>query len=228
MRRYLHNNIRYALCTLAVGCWPFAHLFAAQTSAAVPAKALASKEIKSKAQSFDAAAHPELARLDLFLGTWSVAETHYDRRGHVVATVKGAEEVAWILDHHAIRRSYQTETGSGLYRASGMLTYNAALKEYRGVWFDNISDSGPSHVKGDWLEETKTMVFTVESIGADGETRRYKIVEQFPDEQRRIATTYLLSGDEVVKKMEVTYVRTVPCPARIRGVFNELAGSGKK
>jgi hypothetical protein len=211
-----------------VGCWPIAHLLAVQTSAAVPAKALDSKASKSASPSFDAAAHPELARLELILGSWSVAETHYDRRGHVVATVKGAEEVAWILDHHVIRRSYQTETGSGLYRASGMLTYNATLKEYRGVWFDNVSDSGPSHVKGDWLEETKSLVFTLESIGADGETRRYKIVEQFPDEQRRIATTYLLSGDEVVKKMEVTYVRTIPCPARIRGVFNELAGPGKK
>jgi hypothetical protein len=224
----LNKYIRYALCALAVGCWPIAHLLAVQTSAAVPAKALDSKASKSASPSFDAAAHPELARLELILGSWSVAETHYDRRGHVVATVKGAEEVAWILDHHVIRRSYQTETGSGLYRASGMLTYNATLKEYRGVWFDNVSDSGPSHVKGDWLEETKSLVFTLESIGADGETRRYKIVEQFPDEQRRIATTYLLSGDEVVKKMEVTYVRTIPCPARIRGVFNELAGPGKK
>jgi len=195
-----------------------AQLLGAQTGAAESAKS----------SSHDVTSHQALTRLELFLGTWSVTETHYDRRGHVVATVKGSEEVAWILDHHAIHRSYQTQTGSGLYRASGMLTYNAASKEYRGVWFDNISDSGPTHIKGDWLEETKTMVFTVESIGADGETRRYKIVEQFPDEQRRVATTYLLSGDQVVKKMEVAYVRTMPCPARIRGVFNELAGPGKK
>lgn len=169
-------------------------------------------------------ASPELALLEPFIGTWRVTETHYDRRGEIVATVKGTEEVRWILERHALQRDYQTDTGSGLFHAIGTLTYNAAAKRYLGVWFDNVSDAGPTSVSGEWQKATRTMIFAVESRGKDGETVKFKIIEQFPDDERRIATTYLLEGSHVVKRMEVTYIRTIPCPAGVRGVFDDSMG----
>lgn len=167
---------------------------------------------------------PQLDRLELLVGVWKVKETHYDRRGDVAATVQGSEEIRWILDGHAIHRDYQTETGSGLYRALGTLTYNAGAGEYRGVWFDNASNAGPTYVQGEWQPDSQTMVFTMESLGPNGKASTYRIVEQYPDADRRVTTTYLLRGADIVKRMQVDYVRAVPCPARIRGVWGELAG----
>ena len=167
-------------------------------------------------------ANPQLASLDLYVGTWDVAEEHYDARGHVVATVQGAEEITWILDQHAIRRTYTTSTESRVFRAIGTLTWNKATQQYRGVWFDNVSTTGPTRVTGAWSPDTLTMVFTLESLADDGSTVRYKVVERFLDEERRLATTYLLKGSEVVKRLEVHYKRTIPCPDRLRIVFDEL------
>ena len=42
---------------------------------------------------------------------------------------------------------------------------------------------------------------------------RYKIIEEFPDTDTRIATTYAVTGAEIRKIMTVRYVRVVPCPA---------------
>ena len=47
---------------------------------------------------------PKIAHLELFIGPWHVSEEHFNARGEVVATVKGTEEITWILDRHAIRR----------------------------------------------------------------------------------------------------------------------------
>ena len=72
--------------------------------------------------------NPQLARLAAFVGPWAVTETHFDVRGDVVATVKGTEEITWVLDRHAIRRVYQSRAEASHYRAIGMLTWNATRK----------------------------------------------------------------------------------------------------
>ncbi|MEK7757891.1 MAG: DUF1579 family protein, partial [Planctomycetota bacterium] len=91
-------------------------------------------------------ANPEIARLDIFIGPWSVTESHFNPRGELIATVKGTEEITWILDHRAIRRAYSTATGSTIFKAHGTLTWNNADKKYHGVWFDNVSTAGPTTV----------------------------------------------------------------------------------
>jgi hypothetical protein len=159
-------------------------------------------------------ATPELARLDIFVGPWSVTEIHFNPRGEVIATVKGTEEITWILDHRAIRRAYSTSTGTTVFKANGTLTWNDAERKYHGVWFDNVSTAGPTTAMGSWDDETKTMLFHVESSGRDGSTVRYRVVERFADPQTRVATTYLLEGSNLVKRMEVEYKRATPCPAK--------------
>ncbi len=160
-------------------------------------------------------ASPELARLDEFIGPWRVTETHFNSRGEPIATVKGTEEISWILDHHAIRRSYRTKTETTAYEAIGTLTYNEVDKKYHGFWFDNFSKAGPATVTGKWNEETRTFEFAVESLAKDGSPVRYEVYELFTDEKRRKATTYLLKGDQVTKRLEVQYTRYVPCPSVI-------------
>ena len=159
-------------------------------------------------------ASPELARLDIFVGPWSVTESHFNPRGEVIATVKGTEEITWILDHRAIRRAYSTSTGTTVFKANGTLTWNDVEKKYHGAWFDNVSTAGPTTAMGSWDDETKTMLFHVESSGRDGSTVRYRVVERFTDPQTRVATTYLLEGSNLVKRMEVEYKRATPCPAK--------------
>lgn len=163
---------------------------------------------------------PQLATLELFLGPWRVTEDHFDAKGEVVATVRGTEEVAWILDRHAIRRVYTTTTTSTVFRAIGTLTFSDAEDAYRGVWFDNVSTSGPSLVKGEWDAKAKTMVFTVEKRGKDGKVSRYRVVDRFTDEKRRVVTTYLIDGTNTVKLLEVRYRRAIPCPDKLRGIFD--------
>ncbi len=159
-------------------------------------------------------ASPELAKLDIFIGPWSVTESHFNPRGELIATVKGTEEIAWILDHRAIRRAYSTATGSTIFKAQGTLTWNNAEKKYRGVWFDNASTAGPTTVTGSWDDQTRTMLFHLESAGMDGSIVRYRVVERFADPQTRVATTYLIEGSNLIKRMEVEYKRATPCPAK--------------
>ncbi|MCH8881702.1 MAG: DUF1579 family protein [Planctomycetes bacterium] len=165
---------------------------------------------------------PQLKLLDLFVGPWSVVERHFNARGEQVAIVKGTEEIVWILDHHAIRRNYMTRTESAVFQAIGTLTFNSVAKHYQGVWLDNRSTAGPTTVTGEWSEETRSMVLTLESSGKNGTTIRHKVIERFLDEKRREAVTYLLRGSEVIKRMEVQYQRTIPCPARLRTILDEL------
>ena len=159
-------------------------------------------------------ANPELAHLDIFIGPWSVTESHFNPRGELIATVKGTEEITWILDHRAIRRAYSTATGSTIFKAQGTLTWNSEEKKYRGVWFDNVFTAGPTMVTGSWDDQTRTMLFHLESAGRDGAIVRYRVVERFADPQTRVATTYLVDGSNLVKRMEVEYKRATPCPAR--------------
>ena len=163
---------------------------------------------------------PQLRHLELFIGPWSVTETHYGVRGEIVATVKGTEEIRWILDRHAIRRTYLTSTGTGVFRAEGTLTWSDAEKHYAGIWIDNASTSGFSTVVGEWNETERTMVFTLESPNAQGSKRRFKVVERFIDQDTRVATTFELDGSKVIKRIEVQYRRSTPCPAKIRGIFD--------
>ena len=164
-------------------------------------------------------ANPELARLDIFIGPWSVTESHFNPRGELIATVKGTEEITWILDHRAIRRAYSTATDPTIFKAQGTLTWNDTEKKYHGVWFDNVSTAGPTTVTGSWDDQVRTMLFQVESPGRDGTIVRYRVVERFADPQTRVATTYLIEGSNLVKRMEVEYKRATPCPARALTIF---------
>jgi hypothetical protein len=169
--------------------------------------------------------NPGTAVLELYVGPWSVVEKHYDPQGRVVATVEGTEEIAWIVDEHAIRRTYITSGASSVYRAFGVLSWDDVRESYRGVWLDNASTTGPSTVTGQWQADKQTMIYTVESQTGDGAQTTYKVVDRFVDAEQREATTYRIRGSEVVKLLDVQYKRTVPCPGRLRVIFDGMADS---
>ena len=170
---------------------------------------------------------PKIAHLELFIGPWRLSEEHFNARGEVIATVEGTEEITWILDRHAIRRVYQSGSAPKVYHAIGTLTWNDVDKKHHGVWFDNVSSAGPTTVTGEWNDEALMMVFTIESFAKDGSVVRHKVVERFISEERRVATTYSVKGTEVVKRIEVRYKRSIPCPARIRPIFDDAAGRNR-
>ena len=182
---------------------------------------------KPAAQEAAKVAGPELARLEMLVGRWKVTETHLDAQGKVVATVKGTEKIEWILDHHAIRREYTTVAGATAYHAIGLLTWNTAERAYEGVWFDNRSTRGPIAVKGEWQDENGTMEFILQSLAPDGSPVRYQVVERFTEDKERLATTYLVDGAELVKRLEVKSERTVACPSRLR-VVDEVHSRPRK
>ncbi len=165
----------------------------------------------------------ETERLLLFLGPWRVTERHFNTKGDVVATVKGTEEITWLVDRRAIQRAYQTISDTTTYKAVGTLTYNAVAKRYEGMWLDNMSLSGPVKVTADWDKAARSMTYTLETQGSDGKTRTFKRIEEFPEEEhaeRRIATTFQVDGSKVVKLFEVQYQRAHPCPSGIQRVFD--------
>ncbi|MFQ5462883.1 MAG: DUF1579 family protein, partial [Phycisphaerae bacterium] len=162
----------------------------------------------------------ELSILEFYLGPWSVTERHYDRAGKVVATVKGTEEVTWILDKHAIRRAYNTANDDFIFRAIGTISYGQVDGQYHGVWFDNVGTSGPMTSAGTWNNETMTMTFTTSRIGPGGDAVVHRVVEHFVTSTLRQTTTYLVEGDQVIKLLEVQYKRAHPCPARIQRIFD--------
>ncbi|MEK6677334.1 MAG: DUF1579 family protein [Planctomycetota bacterium] len=161
-------------------------------------------------------ATPELERLEVLIGPWKLVETHFDRAGKTIATVQGSEEITWMLNRHAIRRSYASTTDSGKFSAMGLLTYNTVDKKYQGVWLDNRSTTGPTRVQGVWDSTVHALVSELDSTGSDGQTNRYKVVESFIDSNTRLTTTYRLSGSDVIKLLEVRYTRAAQCPEGLR------------
>ena len=79
-------------------------------------------------------------------------------------------------------------------------------------------------VSGEWSPDNRSWILVLESKGADGSPIRYKVVEEMIDDERRVATTYELKGTQVIKRMKVEYKRAVPCPARLRPIFDDLIG----
>ena len=165
---------------------------------------------------------PHLARLKMYVAEWRVMEHHFNARGEETSTVKGTETTVWILGKRAIQRTYVSGNDSPYFRAIGTLTWNGVEKKYHGVWFDNASTTGPTVAKGEWHEGDRTMIYTLDSLAEDGSTLRHKVVERFFDDDRRIATTYLIKGAELVKRLEVEYKRTIPCPGRRMRVLDEI------
>jgi len=163
----------------------------------------------------------QTAVLDQFVGLWNVVEQHLDPSGQVTATVKGTEEITWVLDHHAIRREYSTKSDSAAYKATGFLTWNDASKAYNGIWFDNISVAGPTTVTATWDDKSRSMTFTAEGPDRAGGRQAYKTIEQFESDETRVATTFRIRGSEVTKILEVRYQRAAPCPDRLRIIADQ-------
>jgi hypothetical protein len=160
-------------------------------------------------------ASQELAVLDRFAGPWNVSETHYNTRGEVVGSAKGTEEGTWVLDRRALRRTYTSGEEGNLFRAIGMITWDAATKQYEGAWFDNASTNGPTTLTGVWDESSKTMTFTMTSTATDGKPVQHKVIDRFLDDEHRIATTYKVVGNQVEKVIEVQFTRARPCPSNL-------------
>jgi|CXWL01.1.fsa_nt_gi hypothetical protein len=160
-------------------------------------------------------ASPELAVLDRFAGPWNVSEAHYNSRGDVVGSAKGIEEGAWVLDRRSLRRTYTSGEEGNLFRAIGMMTWDAVEKHYEGAWFDNASTSGPTALTGVWDEASRTMTFTLISTGTDGKPLQHKVIDRFLDDEHRVATTYKVVGNQVEKVIEVQFTRARPCPSNM-------------
>lgn len=168
----------------------------------------------------------QTARLERLVGPWMLTEKHFDASGEVVAKVTGNEEITWVLDYHAIRRAYMSGAKKSQYSAMGLFAWNDVEAEYQGVWLDSTSTTGPRKVSGQWNSETQSFVFTLEVLNTDGSRTRYSIVEQFVDENQRVATTYRLSGSSKTKVIEVLYKRSRPCPGRLRIVPDQKITGG--
>jgi hypothetical protein len=64
------------------------------------------------------------------------------------------------------------------------------------------------------------MQFSVEGPGPKGGRQQYKVIQRFESESTRVATTYLLRGNEVQKTLVVRYQRMTPCPGKVRVIFD--------
>lgn len=156
--------------------------------------------------------HPDLSVLTPLVGSWKFKESHYNERGEVVTSVRGTEEIKWILDGNALQRNYFSGERDPIYRAVGTLAWDVHGERFVGVWFNNRSETGPSRVEGKWVEDTQSFVFTLHSQTASGKPLQYRIVEKLESETRRVATTFELKGPKIIKRLVVEYERTIPCP----------------
>lgn len=166
---------------------------------------------------------PQIERLARYIGLWSVTVQYFDRAGQPSATLKGTEEITWLLDRQAIQRAFTTQSESTTFRALGILTFNQAVGRYQGVWFDNDYERthDPTQVEGEWNDKGDTVVYTLTSMNPDGTKSEYRVVERFPDPQQRIATTYQVEDDTIKKLSETQFTRAKPCPDRIYRVFDQ-------
>lgn len=177
-------------------------------------------KLKEPADKNPAFAVPELAVLDRFSGPWEVKESHFNKRGEVVATARGTEEGTWVLDRRTLRRTYTTGEEGSLYRAVGLISWDAGAKKYRGMWFDNTSANGPTTLAGSWDEAARAMTYSLYASDAEAKPVEFKVIDKFVEDERRVATTYRVTGGAIEKVIEVEYVRARPCPSNL-GVIME-------
>lgn len=208
--------------TLTLSClWPLAVLAASTVVNAQDAPGQAKppeKKAPQKPTEDSTFVNPQTARLAKYIGTWRITEKHFSSNGQTIATRSGTEEVTWILNRRAIQRTYTTATSTegSSFQAIGILAWNAAIKKYDGVWFNDTSTLGPTIVKGDWPDSSDTMNMQLEALAPGGASIELKAVEQHVDDDHRINTTYTIDGDQVVKRLEVVYQRVAPCPDKLR------------
>lgn len=179
-----------------------------------------------EARASQAAAKSQREHLAVLIGPWRLKETHFNPRGQAVASVKGEETISWKVEERVLQREYKTFGDKLIYHAIGLFVWNEVDKKYRGAWFDNISTTGPTLAYGEWAADTRSFVFTLEATAADGSKQLYRRIEELIDAEHRVATTYLLQGSAVIKVLEVSYERTVPCPSGIRRIFDDSMRSG--
>lgn len=218
------------IAVLAHGSWSLGEGAALPVAALLSSTAAQQADTAGRESGGTDADHPneQLARLEMWIGLWTVTERHFNSNGDVVATVKGSEEVSWLLDRHAIKRDYRSGTESSKFHALGIWTFNDVDDVYQGIWFDNTGTAGPTLVKGEWDPGTLTMVATMESPRKNGSPVGHRVVERFIDPDHREATTYRLDGTELTKRMQVEYVRAIPCPGRIRTIFDDALSKSRR
>ncbi len=184
-------------------------------------KSFADKSAKRRAMSEGYPTGPMWDLLDQFAGVWTVTEHHYDALGQVIATVEGTEEVVWILDGHAIERSYTTKTDDKTYKAIGTFVWNDATQTFEGVWFDNRAGGGATISKGSWNEDRRMIHYKLETEGGSGKSTRYEVLDRITSKDTHVATTYVVSGAKRLKRLVVNYKRNEPCG--IGGVMSLLS-----
>lgn len=158
---------------------------------------------------------PQLADIDIFVGAWKVKETYFDERGVERAGREGTEEIVWMLDRHALLRRYNTAAGDSVYRAMGIITWNATAGAYACHWYDNAPAQGPSprSQTGSFDPATATLTWEMKSESPGGAPQTHRIIERFVSEEERTTTTFAVSDGRVRKIMETRYTRAEPCPA---------------
>lgn len=169
-------------------------------------------------------AFPELAVLDRYAGPWEVVESHFNKRGEVVGTAKGIEEGVWILDRRTLRRTYTSGEEGNLFKAIGMISWDAVARKYRGTWFDNASSSGPTTLNGEWSDATRTMTYSLTSSDAAGKAVDHKVIDKFLDDERRLVSTYRVISGQVEKVIEVQFTRARPCPSNLGVIMESKPG----
>ncbi len=177
---------------------------------------LATAAISQQESAKESASSTGLDVLNRYLGAWTLTEHHFDAKGKVIATVKGTEEIGWVLDEHAIQRTYISKSDTLTFRAIGLLTFNAVEESYDGTWMDNVSKSGPTSVTGRWDPKQSAMIFKYTAKGANKVAKEFQVIDRFTSESTRVATTFEITGGTVQKRMEVEYKRIVPCPPTLR------------
>lgn len=207
-------------CRRSLGMLLTAAIFAVLTTFNMSALAdpVADKPEQHVRSGSDSSIESELTALAPMVGVWELTERHFDESGAQVGTVKGSEEIDFVLNKRAIRRQYSSGSDGGGFKAFGMLTFNATVKRFEGYWMDTAALNGPVAVSAEWNPATKTLVssLTTASPGSDGV--EFKVTDRLVDDEHRAATTYEIKKGKTIKRMEVDYVRSVRCPSRQAGL----------
>jgi hypothetical protein len=84
----------------------------------------------------------ELERVQFLAGDW-VHEKEVYHGGDVTRAVLGSarSKASWINKGHHLQISYKSRRESGEYEARGIVSWDAAAKEYQLDWFDSLGQS---------------------------------------------------------------------------------------
>ena len=144
---------------------------------------------------------PEHAMLKKMEGEWNAKIKAGEAESTGTMTSKMELGGFWLITQ------FKGDIAGMPFEGRGMDTYDPTKKKFVSLWADSMGPF-PMVAEGTYDKEKKRLTMTSEGMGPNGMPAKYKMVTDYPSDDKQLFTMFLLPpGGEEVKMMTIEYTR---------------------